>query len=93
MERDDARAFLLGEPDVTIRMLTPLLPTPSDDFRCRVAMTEGDETVEFEAGWTASAYQDDSLCERLVRLAMSFPNDGFRLRNVKFYEPHIFSSR
>jgi hypothetical protein len=93
VQRNEVPTFLLGEPTVTVRMLTPLLPTPSDDYRCRVSMTEGDETVEFEAGWTGTAHQGESLCDRLVRLALSFPNDGFRLRNVKFYEPHVFGSR
>src|SRR5689334_7204574 len=59
MKRDDLGVFWLGKDEVTVRMLTPLVPTLSDDYRCRVAMTEGDETVEFEAGWTGTAYKDD----------------------------------
>jgi hypothetical protein len=90
---DDERTFLIGEPDVTVQMLTALEETPEDDFRCLVAMTRGDETVAFVAGWTVTAYQDDSLGERLVKLAQSFPDDEFRLRNVAHAAPHIFGSR
>lgn len=94
-ERERALAFLVGEPEVSVQM-TPLQEThDGQEYRSWVVMADGDERVEFEAGVTASFYQVDAaevLRDRLIRRALSYPDDGFRLRNMLLEAPHIIGA-
>jgi hypothetical protein len=93
MGRDEARAFLLGEPDVTVRMLTPLCPVPGgrEERRALFSVTSGGRSAKFEAGETASAdHSEVELCERLIQKARLLPDDENRAERMKLGAPYIF---
>lgn len=94
-ERESALSFLFGEPEVAVEMTPFEESRDGQEYHTCAVMTDHTGSVEFKAGVTASFYQHDAaevLRDRLIRRALSYPDDGFRLRNMLLRAPHIIGS-